>query len=59
MPVHRFFNWAKQFFGHKKTVRLGIYGPPNTGKTSLANRIIADFVGGAGWRVSDNQSQPP
>ena len=27
----------------KKHVRLGIYGPPNAGKTTLANRILVDW----------------
>lgn len=39
-------------FRDRSNVRLAIYGPPNTGKTSLANRIITDFVGGAGWEVT-------
>jgi len=28
----------------KKTVKIGIYGPPNAGKTTLTNRIIHTFV---------------
>lgn len=32
-------------FGKKKDVKLGFYGPPNAGKTSLANRICKDFTG--------------
>ncbi len=28
----------------KKAVKIGIYGPPNAGKTTLANRIIHTFV---------------
>src|SRR3989339_1098375 len=28
-----------------KEIRLGFYGPPNAGKTSLANRICKDFTG--------------
>ncbi|MGD9275983.1 MAG: Era-like GTP-binding protein [Candidatus Pacearchaeota archaeon] len=43
----------KNFFGrvfsgifrNKKEVKLGFYGPPNAGKTSLANRICKDFTG--------------
>ncbi len=30
---------------HKKTSRIGIYGPPNAGKTTLANRIAEDWSG--------------
>jgi GTPase len=32
-------------FNNKKDVKLGFYGPPNAGKTSLANRICKDFTG--------------
>ncbi|MEK6955969.1 MAG: Era-like GTP-binding protein [Nanoarchaeota archaeon] len=32
-------------FGKKKNLRLGIYGPPNAGKSSLANRISKDWLG--------------
>jgi GTPase len=33
-----------RIFGKKHT-RLGLYGPPNSGKTTLANRICADWLG--------------
>ncbi|MEM3091295.1 MAG: Era-like GTP-binding protein [Candidatus Pacearchaeota archaeon] len=36
-----FFNIFKQ----KKELKIGFYGPPNAGKTSLANRICKDFTG--------------
>jgi len=42
----RFFK--KIFFGllnNQKEIKLGFYGPPNVGKTSLANRICKDFTG--------------
>lgn len=32
-------------FGNKRDIKLGFYGPPNAGKTSLANRICKDFTG--------------
>jgi len=32
-------------FRRKKELKLGFYGPPNAGKTSLANRICKDFTG--------------
>jgi len=32
-------------FGSKQNIKLGFYGPPNVGKTSLANRICKDFTG--------------
>ena len=34
-----------RIFGRKKNIKLGFYGPPNAGKTSLANRICKDFTG--------------
>lgn len=42
-------NWFKKifarFFKSKDHIKLGIYGPPNTGKTTLANKISNEFVG--------------
>ena len=32
-------------FDSKKHIKLGFYGPPNAGKTSLANRICKDWTG--------------
>src|SRR3989344_2468333 len=32
-------------FKKKKHIRLGIYGHPNSGKTTLANRICKDWLG--------------
>lgn len=32
-------------FSSKKNISLGFYGPPNAGKTSLANRICRDWTG--------------
>jgi len=32
------------FFFGRKTPKIGIYGPPNAGKTTLANRIVHTFV---------------
>lgn len=32
------------FSFRKATARIGIYGPPNAGKTTLANRVIHTFV---------------
>ena len=33
------------FFKKKSEVKLGFYGSPNAGKTSLANKICQDFLG--------------
>lgn len=32
-------------FKNRKDIKLGFYGPPNAGKTSLVNRICKDFTG--------------
>lgn len=32
-------------FKSRKTLKIGFYGPPNAGKTSLANRICKDWTG--------------
>ena len=49
MKVKIFKNFAKRiFYGlfrRKKSISLGFYGPPNAGKTSLANLICKDWVG--------------
>ena len=40
------------FFQGKKEISLGFYGPPNAGKTSLANRICKDWTGEEIGKVS-------
>ncbi len=40
--VNRFF---LRLFRKKKHLRIGLYGPPNGGKTTLANRICVDWLG--------------
>lgn len=40
--LNRFLNGL---FRGKKHVKLGLYGPPNSGKTSLANKICMDWLG--------------
>jgi hypothetical protein len=42
----------QKIFG-KKHVKIGIYGPPNVGKTTLANRILKDWTGDIMGSVSD------
>jgi len=32
-------------FGRKSHIKLGLYGPPNGGKSTLANRICQDWLG--------------
>lgn len=34
-----------RLFFKKDKLKIGIYGPPNAGKTTLANRILRDWVG--------------
>lgn len=42
----RFFKkFFKNLFGRRKDIKLGLYGPPNGGKTTLANRICKDWLG--------------
>ena len=37
----------------KRRARIGIYGPPNAGKTTLANRIVRDWTGDTMGAVSE------
>jgi GTP-binding protein Era len=46
------FSWLRNLF-KKKRARIGIYGPPNAGKTTLANRILRDWTGDAMGSVSN------
>ncbi len=44
--IHKFFSgFFAKLFKSKKTIKLGLYGPPNGGKTTLANRICQDWLG--------------
>ncbi len=36
---------ADRIFRKKRHIKLGFYGPPNAGKTSIANRICQDWLG--------------
>lgn len=49
MAIKILKNFFRRIFGNlfknKKEIKLGFYGPPNAGKTSLANRICKDFTG--------------
>ncbi|MDV0442735.1 Era-like GTP-binding protein [Methanorbis rubei] len=49
MRIKGFFS---KLFGKKRS-RVGIYGPPNAGKTTLANRIVRDVTGEAIGPVSE------
>ncbi len=56
MAIKILKNFTKRMFGlffrKKKEIRLGFYGPPNAGKTSLANRICKDWTGEEIGKVS-------
>lgn len=44
--IQRFINKVfRDLFKRKKHIKLGLYGPPNGGKTTLANRICQDWLG--------------
>jgi GTP-binding protein Era len=44
--LKRFVNKVfRDIFKSKKHIKLGLYGPPNGGKTTLANRICQDWLG--------------
>ncbi|MFA5993152.1 MAG: Era-like GTP-binding protein [Candidatus Pacearchaeota archaeon] len=48
VKLNIFNNFSKIFlrlFKKRKNVSLGFYGPPNAGKTSLANKICKDWTG--------------
>ncbi|MBI2044102.1 50S ribosome-binding GTPase [Candidatus Pacearchaeota archaeon] len=51
--LKNFFGGIFGIFRVKKEIKLGFYGPPNAGKTSLANRICKDFLGEEMGRVSN------
>ena len=38
-------NLFLNIFGKRKSIKLGLYGPPNSGKSSLANKICEDWLG--------------
>jgi len=41
-----------QIFSRKGNIKLGFYGPPNAGKTSLANKLCKDWLGEEIGKVS-------
>ncbi|PIN90206.1 GTP-binding protein [Candidatus Pacearchaeota archaeon CG10_big_fil_rev_8_21_14_0_10_32_14] len=56
MVIKVFKNFMTRIFANifkkKEDIKLGFYGPPNAGKTSLANRICKDFTGEEIGKVS-------
>lgn len=57
MVIRIIKNFMKRIFSgmfkDKKDIKLGFYGPPNAGKTSLANRICKDWTGEEIGKVSN------
>jgi len=45
MPFRRILRWFGRMFLGRKVLKIGLYGAPNVGKTSLANRISLDWTG--------------
>jgi small GTP-binding protein len=44
--IKKFINKVlRNIFKGKKQIKLGLYGPPNGGKTTLANKICQDWLG--------------
>ncbi len=44
--IKKFYaKFFKNLFKKKRHIKLGLYGPPNGGKTTLANRICQDWLG--------------
>jgi hypothetical protein len=45
MPIKHIVAWLQHLFNGRKAISLGLYGSPNAGKTTLANRISIDWLG--------------
>src|SRR3989338_66878 len=48
--INKFF---KNLFRGKRHIKLGLYGPPNSGKTTLANKICKDWLNEEMGKVSN------
>ncbi len=44
---------VRRIFKKKKDIKIGLYGPVNSGKTTLANRICLDWLGEELGKVSN------
>jgi len=45
MPIRRFFGWLSRILSKKKKLKVGLVGAPNSGKTTLANRLSMEWCG--------------
>ena len=45
LALKKRFSFLAKLLFKKDKMRIGIYGPPNAGKTTLANRILRDWTG--------------
>ncbi len=53
LRIKKKFSVILKFLKKKNRMKIGIYGPPNAGKTTLANRILRDWVGDVMGSVSE------
>lgn len=53
MPFRKLLGWFRRIFRGRKSISLGLYGPPNAGKTTLANKISLDWTGEEMGKVSE------
>ncbi len=51
--IKKKFMFLFRLFSRKDRLKIGIYGPPNAGKTTLANRILRDWTGDVMGSVSE------
>jgi len=51
--IRKRFGFLFKWFFKKDRMKIGIYGPPNAGKTTLANRILRDWTGDVMGAVSN------
>ncbi len=51
--IKKKFSFLFKWFSKKDRMKIGIYGPPNAGKTTLANRILRDWTGDVMGSVSE------
>ncbi|MFH1445064.1 MAG: Era-like GTP-binding protein [Nanoarchaeota archaeon] len=45
MIIGKLTSFLRNIFKRKKDIKIGLYGPVNSGKTTLANKICMDWIG--------------